>query len=137
MKKIILTMLIMANISLFAFEHNTGFIPVEDLEDFSIKHNGVKMNNFTLSEKSSWTTKSMVNLGVSFSVKNKNTDSKHFSLIIVGLNKKNKIIWALNAEPMMGILSGKKTDSISNDTLVMPGTLAETTKVFVKITGDF
>ncbi len=137
MKKIILILFIMTNISLFAFEHNTGFISLDDFEDLSIKHNGVKINNFTLSEKESWSTKSLVNLGVSFSAKNKNADSKHFSLMLVGLDKDNGVIWALSAEPMMATIQGKKTESISSDAFVLSGTLAKTVKVLAKITGDF
>ena len=126
-----------ANISLFAFEHNTGFISLEDFEDLSIKQNGVKINNFTLSEKKSWSSESMVNLGISFSAKNKNADSRHFSLMLVGLDKDNAVIWALSAEPMMATIEGAETESISADAFVIPGTLAKTVKVFAKITGDF
>jgi len=41
MKKIILTIILMSNISLFAFEYNSGFVSLDEFEDLAIKHNGV------------------------------------------------------------------------------------------------
>ena len=38
---------------------------------------------------------------------------------------------------MMATISGNKTESISSDVFVAPGTLRKTTKILIKISGDF
>lgn len=136
MKKIILSIVILLNINLFAFEYNTGFISMDDFEDLSIKSNGVRINNFSLAETRAWMAKGLVNIAVSFSVKNKNEVNKHFSGMFIGIDKDNNVLWALSAEPMMGAIRKKKTDTIKSDVYVTPGTLAKTVKVMTMIIGD-
>jgi len=136
MKKIILSIIILLNVNLFAYQHNTGFISIDDFEDLSIKTNGVRINNFSLAETKSWMAKGLVNIVVTFSAKNKNGVNKHFSAMFIGLDKDNNVIWALNAEPIMATISKNKTESINSDSYVQPGTLSKTVKVMTIINGD-
>ena len=136
MKFYTIVLVMLASINLVAYEYNSGFISKSELEDLSIKSHGVKINNFSLSETRAWMAKGLVNIKISFSARNKNQTSKHFSAMFVGLDKDNSVLWALNAEPMMATLSKQKTESIESDTYVQPGTLNKTVKVMTIIHGD-
>jgi hypothetical protein len=119
-----------------AFEYNFKG-SISELEDLVINKNGVRLNNFSLGEGKSYSSKSLSNLDVSFSVRNKNGESRHFVLMATGLDSRGKHLWSFNAEPMFSTISGNKTETVNADPYVLTGTLKKTAQVWVKVVGDF
>ena len=109
---------------------------VQDLENLVIEENGIKINNFSFAEKEAFMAKGLANIVVSFSARNKNEVSKHFSAMIVGKSGES-ILWAVSAEPMMSTISANKTEAVKNDAYITPRVLDETKQVWLRITGDF
>lgn len=131
---IIICLLFTSNV--FSFDKTVN-ITLDELEDFSVKDNGVKLNNFSLHEGSSFLGRGLTNLELSFSVRNKNEKPRHFSVMMAGWDKEEYLIWALDAEPMMSTVSGNKTETVKSDSYVSPGVLKSTKWVWVRIVGDF
>lgn len=120
--------------SVFAFDriYEKSII---DMEDLSIKENGIKINNFSFSEENAFMARGLSNIVVSFSAKNYNEVSKHFSVMIVGKSEHN-ILWAVSAEPMMSTISAKKTETIQGDSYISPGSLEKTSSIWLRIVGN-
>jgi hypothetical protein len=108
---------------------------LEDIEDLEIKVNGVKLNNFSFSEKKAIMAKGLVNIGLSFSVRNKNSSSKHFSVMFVGKSGEDTL-WAISAEPSFSSVSENSTDTVKEDAYISSGTLAKTDSIWLRVVGD-
>lgn len=138
MKKIALKLsistLILASFSSYAFEKVFVVSPAE-IENISFKEGGLTVNNVSISEKSSFMAKDLVNLSFSLSARNSTDKPIKLSIMAAGFSS-NEPVWALSAEPMMSMLSANKTDSIENDVYSIPGTWKKTDKIFIKITGS-
>ena len=105
---------------------------ISELEDLVINHNGVRINNFMVTEKRTYSSDSLKNLSVEVSVRNKNKESIHLSIVFIeGHN------WAVSLEPSFGLVSAESSDDLSSDIYVKPNTLKKNKKVTVKIVGDF
>lgn len=114
----------------------TYMLTVQQFEDFAIESNGVKLNNFSIAEKSAFLTNAMSNIEVSFSARNKGDTARHFAVMLVGLDEK-QILWSLALEPLMSTLAEKTTDNVEGSIYVSPGTMRKTTKIWVRAIGDF
>lgn len=105
---------------------------ISELEDLVINHNGVRINNFMVTEKRTYSSDSLKNLSVAVSIRNKNKKSIHLSIVFIeGHN------WAVSLEPSFGLVSAESSDDLSSDIYVTPNTLKKNKKVTVKIVGDF
>ncbi len=133
-KIILILFLLLSSLPVYAFD-KVYQMTIDDFEDFEIKSNGVKINNFSLSEENAWMVDGMKTIKISFSAKNKLEHPKHFTIMLVGM-KDGEALWALNAEPMMATLSAKKTESINQTSYVIPGTLKQTKTIWFKVVGD-
>jgi len=118
----------------YAFD-KTFTVSIDEFEDLVIKQNGVKLNNFLISEKQAFLADGLVNINVDFSARNKNNYATHFSAMFVGSSEK-KILWSLSVEPMMSTLSEKSTETISGNVYITPGLLSKTKTIWVRIVGD-
>ena len=119
----------------FAFDQ-TYVVTKDEFEDLIIKSGSVTINNFSIDEKSAWSGKGLTNIAISFSAKNKAESSKHFSVMLAGVGEK-AILWAVGVEPSFSIISGKKTEALSESLYITPGTIQKTKKIWVKVVGDF
>jgi len=106
-----------------------------DMEDLVIKSSGVKLNNFTFGEKEAFLARGLSNIKVSFSARNKNTESKHFSAMFVGKSG-DTVLWAISAEPSFSSISGNETETVTGDAYISPRTLKKTKSVWVRVVGD-
>jgi len=118
----------------YAFD-KTFIVSIDEFEDLVVKQNGVKLNNFLLSEKRAFLADGLVNLNVDFSARNKNNYATHFSAMFVG-SSKDRILWSISVEPMMSTLSEKSTETISGNVYIAPGLLSKTKSIWVRIVGD-
>jgi hypothetical protein len=134
-KLIIVIMILFLGVSVAYGYDKEWIVTMDQFEDFEIKTDGVKLNNFSIKESAAFLAPGMLNINVSFSARNKLDASKHFSVMMVGVAK-GKVLWALDLEPMMSTISAKKTESINGSSYVPPGTLEKTTKIWIRVVGD-
>ena len=120
--------------NVYAFD-KTFTVSINDFEDLVIKENGVKLNNFLLSEKPAFLAAGLVNINIDFSARNKNNYAAHFSAMFVG-SSKDEILWSLSIEPMMSTLSEQSTETLSDNVYITPGLLSKTKTIWVRIVGD-
>lgn len=132
---LLLTALLLSS-SAFAFEYSFKG-SLSELEDLVINKNGVRLNNFSIGESKSYSSTSLSKLDLSFSARNKNTDSRHFVFMATGLDSKGRHLWSVSAEPLFSTISENKTETVSADPFIVTGTLKKTAKVWVKVVGDF
>lgn len=111
-------------------------LTLEQFEDLQVSERGVTLNNFTLGEKTSFMAKGTAKVQVSFSARNRNDDSRVLTVMIVGMSD-NSILWAVDAGPMMAMVSANKVKECNGSAYVSPGTVKKTTRVWVRIVGDF
>jgi len=130
---LLLTGLLLASHAL-AFD-KTYESSLADMEDLVIKSNGVKLNNFTFGEEKAFLARGLSNIKVSFSARNKNAESKHFSTMFVGKSGETTL-WAISAEPSFSSISGNETETISADAYITPATLKKTKTVWIRVVGD-
>ena len=107
-----------------------------EFDDLTVLANGITLNNFSIAEESAFLAQGTHKVSISFSVRNKTTDSKAFTTMIVGMSN-STIIWALDASPMMYMVSGNTTEECTGSAYVTQGTVAKTTKIWIRIVGDF
>ena len=110
-------------------------VTVDQFEDLEFKATGVKLNNFSIDEKTAFLVSHMKNIAVSFSARNKLEDARHFSVMLVGMSDK-QILWSMDLEPLLATISPKKTESVSGSTYVSAGTLSATQKIWIRVVGD-
>jgi hypothetical protein len=139
MKKILVTSLTLFAL-FFGFTANafdkTFILTVEEFENLQINQGGVTINNFALGEKKAYMGKGLANVSVSFSVRNKNAKPNVVNVMLVGMTDK-EVIWALDAAPLMSIISENKTDKAESDSYISPGDVKKTKKIWMRVVGDF
>ncbi len=89
-----------------------------------------------MAEEDSWLSENLNNLKFSCSARNRDKQSKHFSIMIVGFNSENEILWAMNAEPSMSTLTPNRVENVSTEVYVLDGALRETSRIWIKIAED-
>ena len=80
--------------------------------------------------------KGLANVSVSFSIKNKNSKPNVLNIMLVGMGDKD-IIWAVDAAPLMSIISENKTDNATSNSYVLPGDVKKTKRIWMRVVGDF
>lgn len=111
-------------------------LTISQLETFQISQNKVTLNNFNLSEDDAFMAKGTCKVVVTFSVVNRNDVSKHFTAMFVGFEN-DSIAWSVDAEPSFASVSENKTEECRGSAYVPPGTLSKTTKIWLRVVGDF
>ena len=87
--------------------------------------------------KRTFSAQGMTAISFDFLIRNKNKLSRHFSVMMGGYNKDDVLLWTLNAEPIISTKEAVDSDqTVSSHSYVPPGTLKETTKVWIRIVGD-
>ncbi len=112
------------------------FLSMDSFDDLVMKGDKLKLNNFILAEEDAWSSKKLNNLKFSCSARNRGNKSRHFSIMIVGLNSENEILWAMNAEPSMYVLSSNSIETISTEVYVLDGMLRQTAQIWIKVALD-
>ncbi len=121
----------------YGYTMNQGYIlSMDEFEDLVIRGDNLKLNNFILAEEDSWLSENLNNLKFSCSARNRDKQSKHFSIMIVGFNSENEILWAMNAEPSMSTLTPNRVENVSTEVYVLDGALRETSRIWIKIAED-
>ena len=114
----------------------TYVLTVDEFESLQINQGGITINNFALGEKKSFMSKGLSNVNVSFSVRNKNSKPNVLNLMMVGMSD-NEVIWALDAAPLMSIISENTTDKAESNSYISPGDVKKTKKIWMRVVGDF
>jgi len=136
MKYIILTLMLFFTTTVFAIDQSDTVTRTQ-FEDLTIQSGGVNINNFSMREDTSFWDRNMRVMRISFSARNRNAASKNFGISIVGLDASGNPIWAMNLEPMMGSISGNRTEEISGSAFVPQGTLNRTQRIWYRVIGNF
>jgi len=111
-------------------------LTLEEFENLQISEGGVTLNNFSLAEGRAFMAQGAAKVEVSFSVRNRNDDTRAFTVMLVGMSAKS-ILWAVDAAPMMSLVSANKTDECNGDAYVSPGTVKQTTRIWMRVVGNF
>ena len=111
-------------------------LSLSELETLQVSENKVILNNFCIAEDNAFMAKGTSKVVVTFSVANRTDTVKHFTAMIVGLEN-NIIIWCVDAEPSFSSVSENKTEECSGSAYVPPGTLKKTTKIWLRVVGNF
>lgn len=121
--------------SLPAFD-KTETLTQEALDTYQVSSGGVTLNNFVIKEENAMLAKGLRNLKVSYAARNKNADSKAVVIMLVGLAG-DEILWSFNVNPAFYTLSENDNETCEGEIFVPPGTLKRTTKIWIRIVGDF
>lgn len=114
----------------------TYVLSVSQFEDLVIEGNGVRLNNFSIAEKKAWLTDDMTNIEISFSARNRTNANRSFAVMVVGMDEKN-ILWGVALEPMMSLIAENSITQIEKSVYIAPGTLRKTTKLWIRVIGNF
>ena len=130
---VVLSLLVSVNAFAFDKVYNST---LADVEDLVVKSNGVKLNNFAIVEaRGGLFSGGLTKMKVSFSARNKGTESKHVSAMIVGKSG-SEILWAVTAEPSFSLLSAGDSSTVDGEAFISRGTLNRTKTVWVRVVGD-
>lgn len=114
----------------------TYALSVDEFESLQINQGGITINNFALGEKRAYMGKSLANVSVSFSIRNKNPKPNVLNVMLVGMADK-EVIWALDASPLMSIIPENTTDKAESNSYIAPGDVKKTKKIWMRVVGDF
>jgi hypothetical protein len=135
--KITVFLLLMATVVVPTVCAESEEFSVGSFEETVYKRGTVTFNNFLIHEDDGWLTpRGWHDLKIKLSAKNSAAEALSLGLQFVGKDKSGKILWAMSAAPMMGILSEKSLEEISGSVLVEPGTLGRTDKIVVIFAGE-
>jgi hypothetical protein len=118
-------------------------VKLGDLDELAIKEGSLVLNNFSIAEETNTIffgpkNKNLAVLTVSCSVKNKSNDARAISLMIVGANDKNQVVWTCHVKPDFGRVQANKTEQLKTLGLLVPrGTKDQTARVTIMACGDF
>ena len=142
MKKLMLVLvLFLLNVNVYAETYVAkGIIEnitdIDDaLDEFILKYNKIRCNNFSVSEESSIFSGGLSVLKVTGSVKNKSDASKNLVITMYGRNKIG-VLWTVNISPDFDRVGSKKTTQLKGDVYVEEGTLKKTTNIMYKVVGN-
>jgi len=111
-------------------------LSLDEFEDLQISEGGITLNNFSLAEDSSFMSENYAEVQVSFSIRNRNADTRIVTAMIVGRTA-NSIIWAVDASPLLSRVSANKTEVCTGSSYVSPGTVKPTTRIWLRVVGNF
>jgi hypothetical protein len=111
-------------------------VSLDDIDSFQISLNGVTLSNFLIKEEKALLPNGLHNLKVSYAARNTNDDTKALVVMLVG-KQEDEILWALNVNPMFFLLASKGNETCEGDIYVPPGDLKKTTKIWIRVVGDF
>ena len=92
-------------------------LTLEEFENLQISEGGVNLNNFSLAENNAFMAKGAAKVQVSFSIRNRNNDTRAVTVMLVGMSA-NSILWAVDAAPMMSMVSANKTEECNGSAYV-------------------
>lgn len=138
MKKVLMLLFILVLMSAPVMaETFADFQPVNTFYDLTLSTpDGLKINNFNLAEDRAFMSPDLKNIIVSCSATNRGDRSRHFDVMLVGIDKDNNLLWATSISPMMNTLQAGRTDSLKKSVYVPAGSLKRTSIVFVKVVYD-
>ena len=110
-------------------------LTLEEFENLQISEGGVNLNNFSLAENNAFMAKGAAKVQVSFSIRNRNNDTRAVTVMLVGMSA-NSILWAVDAAPMMSMVSANKTEECNGSAYVPPGTVKQTTRIWLRVVGN-
>ena len=111
-------------------------IPIEEFENLQITEKGITFNNFSLSEDRAFLAQNIAKVEISFSIRNRNTDAIPITVMFAGIGD-GRILWAINTEPMMAIVSPTSTETLEDSSYIPFGTVKKTEKIWMRVVGDF
>jgi hypothetical protein len=136
MKQIMVLFLFLIASAVFAIDESQT-LARSQFEDIAIQRGGVNVNNFSIKEDTSWMSRDLQVIRVSFSARNRNDTAKHFSIMLVGFDSTGNILWSIALEPVLGTISENRTEEVSGSFYCSAGTLRQTQKIWYRIIGDF
>jgi hypothetical protein len=105
-------------------------IKIADLDDFVVKTDKLVVNNFSLSENAEGQRKGLAMLNFAASCKNRTAATQQYTVMVVGLDKKKSISWALKATCSV---DGNGVGLLQDDTALPLATLKGTTHAWVRV----
>jgi len=130
--------LILLNMNLYAYQNSYS---VKEFEDIVLKGGGLKVNNFMISEKRDMFSGKLISLEISYSIRNKSSKSRNFSISFIGMGwawggDSPGIGWAMSSKPMMGMVGAGKAESVNTSIFVDEKVLKSTEWIQVIVTTD-
>jgi hypothetical protein len=110
---------------------------LDQIDNLEINTGKVRINDFTIAEENALFAKSAVVLNLSASGANRSEKSIHLSVEAVGYDETDSLTFAVTAQPSFGSVSAGKTEQIGGNIYVSPGTLKNTSKVCLRVNGEF
>ena len=135
MRKLFIVFFIFAVSSAFAIDQSNTITRAQ-FEDLIIQSGGVNINNFSIREDTSFMDRNLRVIRVSFSARNRNEAARNFGISLVGLDASGNLIWSMNLEPLLGSISGNRTEQVSGSAFVPQGTLNRTQRIWYRIVGN-
>jgi hypothetical protein len=96
-----------------------------------------RINNFSLSESEAWMTDRYRVLALTAAASNRSAEPISMSVELIGADQNNDPVFAVTAEPGMGMVSAGKTEDISGDIYSEAGTLRQAERFCIRVSGDF
>jgi hypothetical protein len=110
---------------------------LDDVYSLELTKGRVRVNNFTISEEKSWVAKNSLVLNLSASGSNRTEKNIYLTMEAVGYDKTDSVIFAVTAHPSFSTITAGKTEEIRGDIYVAPGTLTRTSRICLRVSGEF
>lgn len=110
-------------------------LSLSEFDNFQISEGGVTLNNFSLAENNAFMARGSSKVQVSFSIRNRNADTRAVTVMIVGMSG-STILWAVDAGPSMSMVSANKTEECNGSAYVSAGTVGQTTRIWLRVVGN-
>ncbi len=96
----------------------------------------VVLNNFLFNERNALIANSLRVVELSYSATNRDTQSAAFNSQAVGFDDKSNLTFAIEANPLLDLLSESSTETISGDSYIDGSVLSRTTNLCIKFLAD-
>lgn len=109
---------------------------VEEFEDFELKTDAVKVNNFVLADSKEFLGP-ITRVKVSFSVSNRKPETLKLNAMVAGTTESGEILWALHLAPGFNRVSGNSNEVVTDSSYLPHEDLKKTKQVWIRVVGDF
>lgn len=131
-----------AIVTLFAFASpvwafDSGWVRLtpDELFDYQITKDGIRINNFNLAERKSFSAKGLTVLKLTLSAANRREKAVQLSVQLVGLDEKDKILFAVTARPSFSRVGAKRTEEVKGDIYILPGEGQKAKTLLLRVVG--
>ena len=111
-------------------------INASDIRTFEFQQNGVILNNFEFRERGAWLSENLEVIDFSYFVINQSNVGVHLNVQLVGIDKNNNPVWALQADPTDDWVPSHSSEKVDVDSYISNSLIGRTNSMCMLILLD-